>query len=343
METRLQKVLSENGINSRRKADEMIAKGRVKVNGHTAVLGQKVNPAKDLIAVDGQNIQIRKKIPQYYILLNKPRGYITTQSDEMGRKCVADLMKNTPEKVYPIGRLDKNSEGALLFTNDGDFANLIMHPSHHVSKTYRVTVRPDITDEQLIKLSTGVEIDEKMTGEALVKVLEKENGRVVLQMTIYEGRNRQIRKMCEAVGLEVARLKRITIGPIKLGMLPPGEWRELAPGEIAAIRNSVKGNTEEGEAERKQKIQQNKAMAKNFGRAPAAKQGKGQAESKPYDKDYQKSQYGKKFTPAAKDGEKTYGKKFTQTPKGKAQAPRGSFDQIEKSFNRMMSNGRKKG
>lgn len=300
MDIRIQKALSDNGITSRRKAEEMIVKGRIKVNGRPAKLGQKVNPAKDLISIDGENLQIRKKVAKYYILLNKPRGYITTQSDEMGRRCVADLMTETPAKVYPIGRLDKNSEGALLFTNDGAFANLIMHPSHHISKTYRVTVRPDIRDEQVVQLSTGVEIDGRMTAPAQVKVLEKENGRVVLQITIYEGRNRQIRKMCEAVGLEVARLKRVSIGPVKLGMLQPGEWRELTAGEVSAIRNALKGNTQEGEALRREKIRQNRTMAKNFGREPQKKAG---------------------------------GSRAPQS-KGKGSAKRGSFEQIEKSFNR---------
>lgn len=160
-------------------------------------------------------------------------------SDELDRKCVTELLTKVPERVYPIGRLDKNSEGLLLFTNDGNFANDIMHPSRHIAKTYRVTVRPDINDEQLIKLASGVEIDGKMTQECSVIVLDKQPGRVVLQMTIHEGRNRQIRKMCEAVGLEVARLKRTAIGPIKLGMLKPGEYRELKPDELRALRNAI--------------------------------------------------------------------------------------------------------
>lgn len=163
-------------------------------------------------------------------------------SDELDRKCVTELLTKVPERVYPIGRLDKNSEGLLLFTNDGNFANDIMHPSRHIAKTYRVTVRPDINDEQLIKLASGVEIDGKMTQECSVVVLDKQPGRVVLQMTIHEGRNRQIRKMCEAVGLEVARLKRTAIGPIKLGMLKPGEYRELKPDELRALRNAITKN-----------------------------------------------------------------------------------------------------
>ena len=150
-----------------------------------------------------------------------------------------DLLHGIDERVYPIGRLDRNSEGLLLLTNDGAFANGIMHPSRHVSKTYRVTVRPAVTEEQLVKLSTGVLLDGKLTLPANVVVDTNEPGRVVLLITIKEGRNRQIRRMCETVGLEVARLRRTSIGPLKLGMLQPGEWRDLKPEELRAIRNAI--------------------------------------------------------------------------------------------------------
>ena len=224
---RIQKIMSDSGVCSRRKAEEYISEGRVKVNGRPCKLGDKALAGKDIITLDGEKIYVAKKRQLYYIMLHKPRGYVTTMSDELDRKCVTELLTKVPERVYPIGRLDKNSEGLLLFTNDGNFANDIMHPSRHIAKTYRVTVRPDINDEQLIKFASGVEIDGKMTQECSVVVLDKQPGRVVLQMTIHEGRNRQIRKMCEAVGLEVARLKRTAIGPVKLGMLKPGEYREL--------------------------------------------------------------------------------------------------------------------
>lgn len=236
---RIQKIMSDSGVCSRRKAEEYISEGRVKVNGRPCKLGDKALAGKDIITLDGEKINVAKKRQLYYIMLHKPRGYVTTMSDELDRKCVTELLTKVPERVYPIGRLDKNSEGLLLFTNDGNFANDIMHPSRHVAKTYRVTVRPDINDEQLIKLASGVEIDDKMTQECSVVVLDKQPGRVVLQMTIHEGRNRQIRKMCEAVGLEVARLKRTAIGPIKLGMLKPGEYRELKPDELRALRNAI--------------------------------------------------------------------------------------------------------
>ena len=172
-------------------------------------------------------------------MLNKPRGYVTTVSDELERRCVMDLLEDVEERVYPIGRLDRNSEGLLLLTNDGNFANGIMHPSRHVNKNYRVTVRPDVSDDQLVQLSDGVMLDGRKTLPANVVVMNKEPGRVVLQITIKEGRNRQIRRMCEAVGLEVARLRRTSIGPIKLGMLKPGTYRDLTAEELRAIRNAI--------------------------------------------------------------------------------------------------------
>jgi 23S rRNA pseudouridine2605 synthase len=236
---RLQKIISESGYCSRRKAEELIAQKRVKLNGRPVKLGDKANPVKDIITIDGERIYFDRKKKYTYIMLNKPRGYVTTMEDELGRKCVTELLSGVSERVYPIGRLDRNSEGLLLFTNDGEFANSIMHPSKHISKTYRVTVRPDITDEQLIELSEGVVIDGKRTLPAMINVLTKEPGRVVLQMVIKEGRNRQIRKMCEAVGLEVARLRRTAIGPIKLGMLKPGTWRELTSEELRSLRNAI--------------------------------------------------------------------------------------------------------
>ena len=172
-------------------------------------------------------------------MLYKPRGYVTTTSDELNRRCVMDLLTDVEERVYPIGRLDKDSEGLLLLTNDGAFANAIMHPSRHISKTYRVTIRPDITEEQLVTLASGVELDGKKTLPANVVVKSKEPGRVVLLITITEGRNRQIRRMCESLGLEVARLRRTNIGPLKLGMLKPGTYRDLTAEELRAIRNAI--------------------------------------------------------------------------------------------------------
>ena len=245
---RLQKLIAESGICSRRKAEQFIEQGRVKVNGRPCTLGDKADPLKDIVTIDGERVIYERKKTYRYIMLNKPRGYVTTMSDELDRKCVTELLGGVDDRVYPIGRLDKNSEGLLLFTNDGAFANDIMHPSRHISKTYRVTVRPDIDDEKLVQLTEGVVIDGRKTLPCTVLVLEKQPGRVVLQMTITEGRNRQIRKMCEAVGLEVARLRRTSVGPIKLGMLKPGTWRDLKPDELRALRNAIAKSEKQGKS-----------------------------------------------------------------------------------------------
>ena len=227
---RIQKALSEAGVASRRAAEELVRQGRVTINGRKAEIGQSVNPDRDVIAVDGKRVYFARKKQYRYIMMNKPRGYVTTLSDELGRRCVTDLLTGVEERVYPIGRLDRNSEGLLLFTNDGELANRIMHPASHINKVYRVTVRPDITDEQAAELSAGVKIGENTTTLP---------ARVVLQITISEGKNRQIRRMCEAVGLEVVRLKRIAVGPIKLGMLQPGRWRDLKSSELIALRGAI--------------------------------------------------------------------------------------------------------
>lgn len=230
---RLQKYLAECGVASRRKSEELIEQGKVKVNGNKASIGDKINPKRDTVTVNGKKIIKQKNCT--YILLHKPRGFITTMSDEMDRKCVAELIKDVPGRVYPVGRLDRDSEGMLLFTNDGEFANAMTHPTRHVPKTYRVTVRPTITEEQITKLTTGVMVDDRMTAPAEVRVITKQEGRVVLEIILYEGRNRQIRKMCEEVGLEVARLKRTAIGSIKLGMLKQGAYRELTEDEVRKL------------------------------------------------------------------------------------------------------------
>lgn len=230
---RLQKYMAENGIASRRKSEELIAAGKVRVNGKIAAVGDKVDPKHDKVTVSGKRVvKVKKNV---YIMLHKPRGFITTMHDEMGRKCVAELIQDVPERVYPVGRLDRESEGLLLLTNDGEFANALTHPSRHVPKTYRVTVRPDVTKEQLAAFETGIEIDGRPTLPAEVRVLDKQEGRVVLEVVIYEGRNRQIRKMCEALGLEVARLKRTKIGSLKLGMLKQGEYRYLSEDELHGL------------------------------------------------------------------------------------------------------------
>ena len=227
---RLQKHLSACGIASRRKAEELIEAGKVRVNGRIASLGDKVDPKRDKVTVRGKNVvAVTQKV---YIMLHKPRGYVTTMSDEFDRKNVADLVKDVGVKVFPVGRLDRDSEGLLIMTNDGELANIITHPRSHVNKTYRVTVGGAVDDDQIKRLCEGVVIDGKKTLPCDVFVIERREDRTVLNFIIQEGRNRQIRKMCETLGLEVARLKRTQIGSVKLGMLKQGDWRNLTEEEV---------------------------------------------------------------------------------------------------------------
>ncbi len=233
---RLQKFLSECGVASRRKSEELISQGKVKINGRVAQIGDKINPKRDTVTVSGKKVVSSKT--KYYIMLHKPRGFITTLSDEMDRKCVAELVKDIPERIYPVGRLDKDSEGLLLMTNDGEFANAMMHPKHHVPKTYRVTVRQNVTEDMVDKLAVGIVIEGRKTAPADVRVLLKEETRTVLEIILYEGRNREIRKMCESLGLDVIRLKRTQYGSIKLGMLAQGKYRELTADEVHKLMAS---------------------------------------------------------------------------------------------------------
>jgi len=241
---RIQKYLSDGGILSRRRTEEYIRQGRITVNGRPAQLGHPVSPS-DVIAIDGERVRVQRDKENLYLMLNKPRGYVTTTSDELGRRDVTQLLEGLDARVYPVGRLDKDSEGLLLLTNDGQFANLVMHPSHHITKTYRVTVRPGITEDQCTALAAGVDIGKEgvpeVTAPATVLVLDKYPDRAVVQITISQGKNRQVRRMCEAVGLTVARLKRTAVGPLRLGMLKPGDWRELKKSELIALRNAGGG------------------------------------------------------------------------------------------------------
>ena len=240
---RLQKHLADCGVASRRKSEELIIAGKVKVNGRVAHIGDSVDPKRDKITVSGKNVIANSE--KVYIMLHKPRGFVTTMSDERGRRCVADLVKDVPCKVFPVGRLDKDSEGLLLMTNDGEFSNKLTHPSSHVNKTYRVTVKGEVDDEVLIKLSTGIVIDGVKTLPCDVFIGEKKPDRTVLMFIIHEGKNRQIRKMCDAVNLEVLRLKRTEIAGVKLGMLGQGKWRNLNERELhrlTSISASVRGN-----------------------------------------------------------------------------------------------------
>ena len=238
-EVRLQKFMAEQGVASRRKSEDLIRAGKVKVNGHIAEIGMKINPRKDLVTVGKQKLTNEKNRKMVYIMLNKPRGYVTTVSDELGRKTVMDLLPDFGCRIYPVGRLDKDSEGLLLLTNDGSFTNCMTHPSHEYAKVYRVTVRPAVNDEILFNLRNGIEIDGRKTAPCEVTVLTEEENRVVLEFILHDGRNRQIRKMCESQGLEVARLKRISIGPIKLGMLKQGDYKELSEQDVKKLLRSA--------------------------------------------------------------------------------------------------------
>ncbi len=230
---RLQKYMADNGIASRRKSEELIKSGKVKVNGHKALIGQKINPKKDIVSVQGKRIQKDDRL--YYIMLNKPRGYVTTTKDELGRKSVLSLINGIDARIYPVGRLDKDSEGLLLLTNDGEFTNALTHPSHNVRKVYSVTIKPVVEENKIKELESGVVIDGKKTAPCTVKIVETREDRMMLEFSISEGRNRQIRKMCESIGAQVIRLKRISEGDVGLNGLKLGQWRHLETKEIKKL------------------------------------------------------------------------------------------------------------
>ena len=229
---RLQKIIAARGLCSRRQAEKWIEEGRVRVNGNTAHLGDTADVTEDVIEVDGKRLPKAGK--KLYLMLNKPRGYVTTLSDEKGRKNAAELVAGCGIRVYPVGRLDMDSEGLLLFTNDGEFANLMMHPRHEVDKVYRVWVT-NFSPEKLEALKEPIELDGYRIKKPKVKPVRMEPTRAILDVTIHEGRNRQVRRMCQAAGLEVARLKRIAEGGLRLGELKTGAWRELEPKEIELL------------------------------------------------------------------------------------------------------------
>ena len=233
MEERLQKILSACGIASRRAAEGYITAGRVTVNGQVAGLGDKADPERDEILVGGR--PVRREEKRTYVLLHKPRGYVTTLSDEKGRKTVAQLVEGCGARVWPVGRLDLDSEGLLLLTDDGDLTHRLIHPSHEVEKEYRVRVRGDV-DAALPVLTGPMELDGQALRPARVRVLNRTPGGGTLSITIHEGKNRQVRRMCAAAGLEVAALKRVREGTLTLGGLKPGEWRRLTREELRALK-----------------------------------------------------------------------------------------------------------
>lgn len=234
MKERLQKLISSAGLASRRAAEALIAEGRVTVNAVPAVLGQRADPAADDIRVDGA--PLRAGGDRVYIMLNKPRGYVTTLSDERGRATVAELVADAGRRLYPVGRLDYNSEGLLLMTNDGELANALTHPSHGIAKTYLTEAAGDIAGA-LPLLRGPMEIEgRKIRPAAIARA-----GEHTLYITIREGRNRQVRKMCAQAGLSVRRLTRVAEGPLRLGDLPAGKWRYLTGNEVKALKNLISG------------------------------------------------------------------------------------------------------
>lgn len=234
MTQRLQKILSGRGICSRRKAEEYINDGRVCVNGSVAKLGDSADPELDEITLDGRPLPSANEY--VYIMLNKPRGFVTTLSDEKGRKNAAQLVADCGTRVYPVGRLDMDSEGLLLFTNDGDFANLLMHPKHEVNKTYHVVVT-DYSPENLEKLAQPVTLDGYTIRKPDVKLLKMlAERKALLSVTIHEGRNRQVRRMCDLAGMHVTRLIRMSEGALQLGNLQLGKWRYLTAAEVERLK-----------------------------------------------------------------------------------------------------------
>ncbi|MGI6029407.1 MAG: pseudouridine synthase [Candidatus Heteroscillospira sp.] len=234
MQERLQKIISRAGLASRRRAEELIREGRVAVNGVTALLGQTADADTDCIEVDGAPLSIREQ--RTYIMLNKPRGYVTTLADEKGRRDVSMLVRDAGVRLYPVGRLDMYSEGLLLMTDDGEAANRLMHPSHDVNKTYRAWVTGENIPLSIDKMGRSMDIDGYSIRPADIEILGTEGEQTVLAVTIHEGRNRQIRKMCEKCSLRLHRLQRISEGRLLLGELPCGSWRKLTDEEIRYLQ-----------------------------------------------------------------------------------------------------------
>ena len=232
---RLQKYLALGGVASRRTAEKMIAEGRVTVNRRTVTdMGVQVDESADVVEADGKPVHIQAD--KHYIAYNKPVGEITTVSDPEGRATVMDKFRAFPVRLYPVGRLDYDSEGLLLLTNDGDMMNHVLHPSREVSKVYLAKISNQVSDDEIRQLRRGVIIDGKLTSPASVRLIRRETFDTVLLISIHEGRNRQIRKMVDAVGHQVVSLKRVEFGPVSLGDLPVGKWRRLTDSEIRKLK-----------------------------------------------------------------------------------------------------------
>lgn len=236
---RLQKYMADCGVASRRACESIIESGRVLVNGSPASLGQSVNPDKDKVTLDGKLLSMQKK--HIVVMLYKPRGVVSTSEDEKGRKTVQEYVKDLPYRLYNVGRLDLNSEGLLLLTNDGELANQLMHPRYGVSKTYRVVCDGTLSAGEIALLTNGVELEDGLTAPAKVTNIRRSTtGGTAFSITIHEGRNRQIRRMLEAIGHKTLRLKREAYGPLQLGSMKPGEWRILNEPELDALKKQIK-------------------------------------------------------------------------------------------------------
>lgn len=234
MKQRLQKLIAAAGLASRREAEQWIAAGRVSINGRTAALGDGADPACDQVEIDGRPLPFREQ--KVYLLLNKPVGYVTTLRDPQGRPVVTDLVKSVSARLFPVGRLDLTTEGLLLLTNDGELAHRLAHPRHRVDKTYLVRVRGAFTEAARRRLEEGVALEDGLTAPATVDHVRAAGSHSWLHLTIREGRNRQVRRMCEAIGYPVSRLKRIRVAFMELGDLSPGKFRFLTAQEVARLR-----------------------------------------------------------------------------------------------------------
>lgn len=238
---RVQKYFTDCGILSRRAAEAEIQAGRVRVNGEIAALGQKILPGVDRVEYRGKPVLPPATAEHTYLMLNKPRGVLSSAADDRGRRCVTDLTADAGCRVYPVGRLDYQSEGLILLTDDGDLTYRLTHPRHEIPKIYHVTVKGKLTDGQIEALGQPIELDGYLTQPVEVTRLDERDGNTLLRMILYEGRNRQIRRTCDERGLQVLRLYRAAIGDLTLGDLPPGKWRHLTPEEVEYLTQNTKG------------------------------------------------------------------------------------------------------